>query len=243
MPTLILTPRYCQDSQALWRAANRLGWRVERLINWRLPDELKLVPEPILYVEALMTEMIAEQLGLRLLDAPNDWLPNLPEEYRKRWVYLSTMGEARSMEKAAFIKPPNDKSFPARVYQGEELPSDYPDEMPVLIAEIVKWEKEFRCFILNHSLKTFSVYLRDGELQRENDFAHTEEEESEVREFIETLLSDERVEILQGTVIDVGVIQGRGWAVVEQNAAWGAGLYGCDPSEVLEVLRYAVVRA
>ncbi|MEP0802688.1 hypothetical protein NDI37_21395 [Funiculus sociatus GB2-A5] len=43
--------------------------------------------------------------------------------------------------------------------------------------------------------------------------------------------------------MDVGVIQGRGWAVVEQNAAWGAGLYGCDPIEVLEVLRYAVVAA
>lgn len=241
MPTLILTPRYTDDSQALWRAANRLGWRVERLINWRLPDELKLVPEPILYVEALMTEMIAEQLGLRLLDAPNDWVPNLPEEYRKRWVYLSTLGEVRSMEKAAFIKPPNDKSFPARVYKGEELPNDYLDEMPVLIAEIVEWEKEFRCFILNRSLKTFSVYLRDGQLQRENDFAHTEEEECEVREFIETLLSDERVKILQATVIDVGAIQGRGWAVVEQNAAWGAGLYGCAPIEVLEVLRYAVV--
>jgi len=243
MATLILTPRYTEDSQALWRAANRLGWRVERLINWRLPDELKLVPEPVLYVEALMTEMIAEQLGLRLLDAPNDWLPNLPEEYRKRWVYLSTMGKARSMEKTAFIKPPNDKSFPARVYKGEELPIDYPDEMPVLIAEIVEWKKEFRCFILNRSLKTFSVYLRDGELQREHDFAHTEEEECEVREFIETLLSDERVEILQATVIDVGAIKGRGWAVVEQNAAWGAGLYGCDPIEVLEVLRYTVVAA
>ncbi|MBD1904208.1 MULTISPECIES: ATP-grasp domain-containing protein [Cyanophyceae] len=60
---------------------------------------------------------------------------------------------------------------------------------------------------------------------------------------METLLPDERVEILQATVIDVGVIQGRGWAVVEQNAAWGAGLYGCDPIEVLEVLRYAVVAA
>ncbi|MBD2182722.1 ATP-grasp domain-containing protein [Planktothrix sp. FACHB-1355] len=243
MPTLILTPRYTEDSQALWRAANRLGWRVQRLINWRLPDELKLVCEPVLYVEALMTEMIAEQLGLRLIDPPNDWLPNLPEEYRKRWVYLSTLGEARCMEKAAFIKPPNDKSFPARVYQSEELPSDYPDEIPVLIAEIVEWEKEFRCFILNRSLKTFSIYLRDGELQRQNDFAHTEEEECEVREFIEILLSDEQVEILEATVIDVGVIKGRGWAVVEQNAAWGAGLYGCDPIEVLEVLRYAVVRA
>jgi hypothetical protein len=30
-------------------------------------------------------------------------------------------------------------------------------------------------------------------------------------------------------------------AIVEQNAAWGSGLYGCDPIRVLEVLRYASV--
>ncbi|WP_201278279.1 ATP-grasp domain-containing protein [Scytonema millei] len=52
------------------------------------------------------------------------------------------------------------------------------------------------------------------------------------------LLSDERVELQTATAIDIGVIQGRGWAVVEQNAAWGAGLYECDPVEVLEVLRH-----
>ncbi|MBV6626222.1 MAG: ATP-grasp domain-containing protein [Rivularia sp. (in: Bacteria)] len=44
------------------------------------------------------------------------------------------------------------------------------------------------------------------------------------------ILSDNRVEIPSATVIDVGVIKGRGWAVVEQNAAWGAGLYGCNPT-------------
>ena len=30
MPTLILTPRHTDDAQALWRAAGRLGWRIER---------------------------------------------------------------------------------------------------------------------------------------------------------------------------------------------------------------------
>jgi hypothetical protein len=30
MPTLILTPRFTDDAQALWRAAQRLGWNVER---------------------------------------------------------------------------------------------------------------------------------------------------------------------------------------------------------------------
>ena len=43
-------------------------------------------------------------------------------------------------------------------------------------------------------------------------------------------------------VIDVGYIEGRGWACVEQNAAWGAGLYACDAERALEVIRHASVR-
>ena len=243
MPTLILTPRYSEDAPALWRAANHLGWKVVRLVNWRLLDDPKLISEPVLHLEALMAEEIASQLGVRLLDAPSDWLPNIPQEYRKCWIYLSSLGEARQLENTAFIKPPNDKSFPVRVSATADLPTDYPDEMLVLVAEIVEWEKEFRCFILNRCLKTFSIYLRNGELQLENDFAHTDEEDFEVRTFIETVIADERVELLQAIVIDIGLIRGRGWAVVESNAAWGAGLYGCDPIQVLEVLRYAISTA
>jgi hypothetical protein len=32
------------------------------------------------------------------------------------------------------------------------------------------------------------------------------------------------------------------WRAALQNAAWGSGLYGCDPLCVLDVLRYAAVR-
>ncbi|MFZ6743697.1 hypothetical protein ACO0LC_10760 [Undibacterium sp. JH2W] len=38
MPTLIFTPRYNDDSQALWKAAGALGWQVERLSNWRVVE-------------------------------------------------------------------------------------------------------------------------------------------------------------------------------------------------------------
>lgn len=44
-------------------------------------------------------------------------------------------------------------------------------------------------------------------------------------------------------VVDVGIIQDRGWAVVEQNAACCSGIYGCDPEEVLEVVRYSSERS
>ena len=239
MPTLILTPRFTEDAQALWLAAGRLGWDVQRLTSWRIPDDIRSVPDPVLYLEGLVGPTLAEQFGLRLLVPPEDWLPGLPEEFRKRWIYSSTLGQARSIAAPAFVKPPNDKSFPARVYASSELPLDYEESTPVLVAEPVVWEKEFRCFVLNRQLRTLSVYLRDGEHQRANDFAQSSSEIAEARVFVEAILTDSRVDLPRTAVIDVGVIASRGWAVVEQNAAWGSGIYGCDPEQVLEVIRFA----
>src|SRR5262245_377743 len=125
MPTLILTPRYTDDAQLLWRAAGRLGWNIERLQTWRIPDQLKSLAEPVLYVEGLFGPTLAEQLGIRIENPPDDWLPTLPEAYRKRKVLLSTLGQARRGTEAAFIKPPNDKSFPAQVYEPSQLPEGY----------------------------------------------------------------------------------------------------------------------
>ena len=154
MPTLILTPRFTDDSQALWRAAIAKGWNVERLSSWRIPAELRSRPDPVLYLEGLFGPTLADQLGLQLVKPPQDWLPSLPESWRKRSVHLSTLGEARSMGKRAFVKPPNDISFAARIYEPAELPPDYDDNMPVLVSEIVRWQLEFRCFILDRTCRT-----------------------------------------------------------------------------------------
>ena len=154
MPTLILTPRYTADAQALWRAATSAGWRVERLTGWRVSTHLAQVPDPVLYVEALFGPTLAQQLGLTLLDPPADWLVRLPWEYRQREIALTTLGKARLNPKRLFVKPPNDKSFAAQVYAGAELPTEYPDDMAVLVSEVVRWETEFRCFILDRQVRT-----------------------------------------------------------------------------------------
>ncbi len=206
-----------------------------------MPDELHAVAEPVLYLEALFGPTLAEQFSKRLLEPPIDWLPRLPRDYRLREIELMTLGEARTTVRPAFIKPPNDKSFPAAVYTGATLPAEYPDDMPVLVSEIVKWEKEFRCFILNRKLQTQSIYLREGQLQRENEFESSEGEDAEVIAYVEALLADPRVELQRTAVLDVGIITGKGWAVIEQNSAWGSGIYGCDPKAVLGVLRFASV--
>ena len=103
MPALILTPRFTEDAQALWGAANRLDWDVHRLTRWHIPEELRTVPDPVLYLETLLGPTLAEQFGLRLLAPSEDWLPNLPEEYRKRRVYSTTLGTARGLVEPAFI--------------------------------------------------------------------------------------------------------------------------------------------
>lgn len=109
------------------------------------------------------------------------------------------------------------------------------------MAEVVKWEKEFRCFFLDRELQTLSIYLRGNELQRENGFAACESELEEAEAFARKVLSDPTVDVPNAAVMDVGVISGRGWAVVELNSAWGSGIYGCDPQRVLEVLRHSAI--
>jgi ATP-grasp domain, R2K clade family 2 len=58
---------------------------------------------------------------------------------------------------------------------------------------------------------------------------------------VERLLDDPRADIPAALVLDAGVIRDVGPAVVEANAASGAEIYGCDPRDVLDVLRAATV--
>ncbi|MFF2554601.1 ATP-grasp domain-containing protein [Nocardia sp. NPDC058058] len=239
MSTLILSPRYSEDSRVMRAAAIRAGWNVLRLSGWRVPeDETDSVGA--IYGEPSFAEVIAGQLGIALLDAPQEWLPELPWSLRQRDIRVSTLGEARRCAEAAFVKPADGrKGFAGAVYQGGRgLPSVQacPDETAVLIAEPVRWEAEFRCFIKDGAVLTMSPYLRDGELARADDgsWPMTSAEADAVTACAERLFAE--VPTPPAIVVDIGLVEGRGWAVVEANSAFGAGVYGCDPELVLEVL-------
>jgi hypothetical protein len=171
MPTLILPPRYTDDAPALWRAAINAGWDVERLASWRVAPEFAN-DDVVLYGEPLFAAVVAQSLHLSLLEPRADWVARLPERYLRRWVKAGTLNDARSITSAAFIKPANDKCFTAKVYpSGKERPGCdvLDDSTPVLIAEPVHWTVEYRCFVLDRRVITFSPYLRDGELARNSE--------------------------------------------------------------------------
>lgn len=236
MPTLIVPDRRNTDIQALRDAALRLGWEAETL-PYRLPE--RFAPkEPVLYGDALFCELMAAQLGVRLVEPSDDFLVRLPEAWRQRWVQLTTLAQARQWKSGpVFIKPANDKSFPAAVYaSGSELPEGE-ETTPVLLSEPVHWEVEWRLFIREGKVSTRSPYFRDGKL----DFAPRPRELEELRAFSQALLEEVAPLLPPTVVLDLGKIAGRGWAVVEANPAWASGLYRCDPARVLQALADATV--
>lgn len=242
MPTLILSPRHSEGSIRLWRAAIDLGWEVERLMSWRIHESFA-PEEPILYGEPLFNEQIAGLLGIGLVEPPNDFLGRLPGEYVGRDVRLLTAAEARSLPGPVFLKPPLRKVFAARVYgSGADLPG-LPDEEPVLASSPVEWVAEFRYFVRDRRVRTWSPYLLGGQLAcRDDEWIVEPEHAMRSRELADRLLADPRAALPAAFVLDVGIIRGRGAAVVEANEAQASGIYGCDPSEVLEVLRGTIRR-
>jgi len=244
MPTLVLSQRYTNDSNALFRAALAAGWDVERLRGFACPEGLA-GRDPVLYGETLLADAIMDTLGLALLEPTDDWLPSLPLAYRRRAVRLSTYGEARTIAERSFIKSANEKWFPARVYaRGDEIPagSELDPAASVLIAEPVRFEVEFRFFVLDRSIAASSVYIRGGEIAEQGgEWPASPEELAGAAELLEAMLRDESVALPPAVVVDVGNIEGRGFAVVEANAAWASGLCGADPRAVLAVLRRASV--
>jgi hypothetical protein len=148
MTTLLMSSRYTEDDQSLWRAAISRRWSVARARGIRLPEIDD--PEIVIYVEALYAPTIAQMIGRKLLDPADDWLVNAPHSFTKRRITLTTLGQARGLTDPAFVKPPNDKSFAALVYEsGACLPHEFDADMMVLVAEPVRWEAEFRCFCLD----------------------------------------------------------------------------------------------
>ena len=239
MPTLLLSSRQTEDAQKLWRACITEKWNVLRVHGWQVPD----VPpaDVAVYGEPLFARHVAQTLKLRLTEPSVDWLPKLPNRWRAREVRLTTLAEARCETTRQFIKPADEKCFDARVYSsGAELPppGPLPEDLPVLVQEVVDWQSEFRCFVLDRKVVTSSSYWRDGEITRsEEGWVSSDADLGEATRFCERVLEEPDVEVANAVVVDVGIIRDRGWAVLEANAAFSSGIYGCDAVQVLRVLR------
>ena len=234
--TLVFSPRANDTSHVLASVAQRRGLLTEHLTGWRVPEGFLVGGPAHLYAGPLFADAVAADLGIALLEPPDDWLTRLPYQALRREIRMLTMAEAWTLRTPAFLKPPNDKSFPARVYlEGTQLPgADAVDsDTPVLASDPVTFAVEFRLYVLDGEIVTGAQYAIDGDLDIEPLDGH--ESEQRVLGFAKDVLREAVDTLPSGVVLDVGLIGGEP-AVIEANAAWASGHYAADPERVLDVV-------
>jgi hypothetical protein len=173
-------------------------------------------------------------------------LVKLPRELRHRKVAITTLSDARTHTAPQFVKPADGKVFEPKVYAtGDDLPSvEQIGDIKVLVSEPVTFVNEVRCFVLEGEVLSASPYWRNDALAQAADGSWPFEgnEESEALSFARQVLMHPKVSSPTAFVLDVGLTLEYGWAVIEGNPCWGAGLYGCDASAALQAGRRAIRR-
>lgn len=232
-PTLVLSQRFHADSNDMMNVANRRGWNTHRAIGYVGPQDDS---NCCAYGELLFAEIMANRLKLGLLDPPDFWLTKLPADLLKRKVLGARPRSLKyvfpKIGPKAFVKPANDKMFQCLVYNAaHDVPLRYIDDScPILVSEPVDFDIEVRCYCLDNCVVTCEYYRLYGE-----------HDEGEVRynatRFAEDVLARHGHELPSAVVLDVGHIEGRGWAVVEANQAYSSGIYGeANKDAILDVI-------
>lgn len=247
MPTLVLSPRLTADSIRLERAAQGSGWGIHRARRYQLPESLE---DPVVHGDIVFCDVMARELGLGLLETPDRWLADLPLDYVQRTVRAMLHEDLKHVvDSRHFIKPANDKVFEAGIFErGTHVPHRYIDpRTPVLVSDVVYFNFEMRCYVLDRRVCTAGVYAFTDENRLEGRERQLYEDGLD---WMEKLLADPEIEMPSAVVIDIGFNPEFGWVVVEANQAYASGLYvggfmcdsaspGCDPAAVLPVLERA----
>ncbi len=169
--------------------------------------------------------VLQQKLGFALCSPEDELLLRVPSEYLQRKIQKHKLGEASTLTYPAFIKPVIPKQFRGSIYQSfEALKTEcqgLTSETLIMASEIVTLTTEVRCFLLNGRVLDSAIYEGAAGIAGAEEF---------VTKFAQV------VSLPRAIVVDVGFIAGRGWGIIEFNAAWGAGLNGCDPQRVLPAI-------
>lgn len=242
-PTLLLSTRAMPGTSALADAARKAGWSVDA---W---DEKP--PDPplgrvVYYGRTDAVRQAAARYRLALLEPPLDLLARLPASLRLRDVEFARFHDLSRLRRPTFVKPadPLDRCFDAGVYSDARdirAPRGIDPHTPVLVAEPVEFLAEFRCFVREGSVAATSPYLSFGRPVWKAWGKGGERAAPSMNAVVVCwrFLESRSPALPPAFVVDVGLIEGRGWAVVEFNPAWCSGLLGADPAAVLGVLERA----
>jgi hypothetical protein len=221
---LLISDKADPERDALADAFSRRGGEAHRL--GRFWDPPTFDPASVrVYGADPFCLVLQQKLGFPLCSPADDLLLQVPPAFLQRRLEQQTLLEAQSGSFPMFIKPLVPKQFRGAVYQSaNDLAKEchgLPSDTKVFSAEPVKFTAEVRSFVLKNRVLDAALYEGQANI-------------TGAVEFIAALFK--KITVPMAVVIDVGLIANRGWGVIEFNAAWGAGLNGCDPEKVLPAI-------
>ena len=223
--TLMIPEKPDAERDAVAACWSEHGGSAIRLGRFWEPPEI--APERVrVYGNDTFCLVVAEKLGLSLTSPPDDLIAHVPPQWLGREVSLLPLHQALASRFPSFFKPVVPKQFRAQVYDSrEELENEtrgLDGSERVVRSSIVRFQAEARAFILNGRVLDVAVY---------------EGKAPAPRSFMEELSS--QIPVPSACVLDVGLLERKGWVFLEANAAWGAGLNGCDAARVLPCIERA----
>lgn len=202
--------------------------------KWNVPEEFRADVIAV-YGEDIYAEIVADQCKLTLTKPDDNWLSNISEEFTKRKIAYGQLKDFVHKENI-FIKSSDFKSFKAGVFDKVTDIKGFDSldlDITVFTSEVVEWELEVRCFVLNNKIKTHSSYWRNNSFDT-NPLSETEQKD--MFEFFKNFMKQYSETLPKAIVLDFGIIKEKGWALIEANPAWCSGLYACDSKKALEVI-------
>ncbi len=221
---LLISDKPDVERDAVAKSFERKGGKVYRI--GRFWDPPALDPSTVrVYGADSFCLVLQQKLGFELCSPDDELLSSVPSSFLHRSLIRSTLGDALAIPFPAFIKPTVPKQFRSAVYRtARELAEECRGlqlTSVVFVAEPVDFVAEARSFVLNGTVLDTAIYAGKAGLA----------EAANVVSKVAKIVS-----IPRAVVIDTGLVAGRGWAVIEFNAAWGAGLNGCDSERVLPAI-------
>ncbi len=221
---LLISDKADSERDALADAFAKGGGIVHRLGRFWEPPALDPATVRVYGADSFCL-VLEQKLGFALCSPANDLLLRVPSRFLQRQLERRSLAEVPSFSFPVFIKPVTPKQFRGTVYRSAEELTDecrgLPPETAVFVSEVVQIAAEVRSFLLDGRVLDASVYEGSAAKAEAITFIH------EVARAVPLPCT---------VVVDVGLIADRGWAVIEFNASWGAGLNGCDASKALPAI-------
>lgn len=225
--TLLVPEKADEERDAIAAAWELAGGAVLRLGRFWDPPQLAAHAVRV-YGHDTFCLVLQQKLGLTLTSPADDLLFAVPESLLGRKLTRCRRTGLADLSFPVFVKSLVPKRIRSRIYESSDEvlreSAGLDEDAEFLASEVLALTAEARAFVLEGQVLDAAAYEGTPDL-------------GEARTFLAKSLP--ALDLPRAVVIDLARLAGGTWALLEFNAAWGAGLNGCKPDLVLPAIEAA----